>query len=323
MDVAARQADPDHVGYSLANVCEPLLACLDAAGARTVVEIGAFRGSLTEVLLDWAAGSGAAVTAVDTTPPPELLTLAQANPALRLRRETSHEVLREIDPPDAVILDGDHNYFTLSTELAIIAERAAGATLPLLLFHDVCWPHARRDSYYAPERVPAAQRQPLVHDAHLRPEVEGVADTGLPFDCAAAREGGPGNGVLTAIEDFLADRQGLRLAVVPAFFGFGVVWQEGAPWASAVAAVVEPLDRNPVLERAERNRVDHLIASFSRAQELQAAREDASRLRGLLARLLDSRALGAAEVLSRIRQRGEPIVSREEIRSALGRGGGS
>ena len=148
-----------------------------------------------------------------------------------------------------------------------------------------------------------------------------MAETGLPFDCAAAREGGPGNGVLTAIEDFIAGREGMRLAVIPAFFGFGVVWEERAPWAPAVASVLGPLDRNPVLERTERNRVAHLVASFSRAQELQAAREDATRLRGLLARLLDSRALGAAEMLSRIRQRGEPIVSREEIRSALGRDG--
>ncbi len=321
MDVAARQADPDRVGYSLANVSEPLLACLDAVGARTVVEVGAFRGSLTEVLLEWAAGSGAAITAVDPAPPPELLALAQAHLELRLRRETSHEVLRDIDPPDAVILDGDHNHFTLSTELAIIAARASDAPLPLLLFHDVCWPHARRDSYYAPERIPAEQRQPLVHDARLRPDVEGVAETGLPFDCAAAREGGPGNGVLTAIEDFIAGREEMRLAVVPAFFGFGVVWEERASWAPAVASVLEPLDRNPVLERTERNRVAHLVASFSRAQELQEAREDATRLRRLLARLLDSRALGAAEMLSRIRQRGEPVVSREEIRSALERDG--
>ena len=61
--------------------------------------------------------------------------------------------------------------------------------MPLLFFHDVCWPHARRDTYYA-ERIPESERQPIVRDARLRPENPDVAPTGLHFDCAAAHEGG-------------------------------------------------------------------------------------------------------------------------------------
>ena len=30
--------------------------------------------------------------------------------------------------------------------------------------------------------------------------------------------------MLTAVEDFVDARDGVRLAVVPAFFGFGVAW---------------------------------------------------------------------------------------------------
>ena len=41
-----------------------------------------------------------------------------------------------------MILDGDHNYHTLSGELAAIAERAEGSGMPLLLIHDIGWPHA-------------------------------------------------------------------------------------------------------------------------------------------------------------------------------------
>ena len=55
-----------------------------------------------------------------------------------------------------MILDGDHNYYTLSEELRLIAERASGARLPLLIFHDIGWPLARRDAYYAPERIPTS-----------------------------------------------------------------------------------------------------------------------------------------------------------------------
>ena len=62
-----------------------------------------------------------------------------------------------------MIIDGDHNYFTVSEELRLIGERAPGAELPLLLFHDVCWPHGRRDDYFdaelIPEELPPAARR--------------------------------------------------------------------------------------------------------------------------------------------------------------------
>ena len=48
--------DPDRWGVSLAQMSELLLPCLDAAGARSVAEVGAFAGDLTRVLVGWAAG---------------------------------------------------------------------------------------------------------------------------------------------------------------------------------------------------------------------------------------------------------------------------
>ena len=136
--------DPGHWGASLVNLAELLVACLEAAGARSVIEVGAYAGDLTELLADWAAGSGATVSAVDPSPQPELVELAERRPEIELVRETSLDALRHVPIPDAAVIDGDHNWFTVSEELRLIAERA-GAALPLLLFHDVCWPHARRD----------------------------------------------------------------------------------------------------------------------------------------------------------------------------------
>ena len=129
-------------------------------------------------------------------------------------------------PPDAVILDGDHNYFTLSEELRLIAELAGERPLPLLLFHDVCWPHARRDTYYDASRIPEDERPPIGKNVGLFPGEPGTDPAGLPYPWAALREGGPRNGTVTAIEDFMGSREGLRFAIVPAFFGFGVVWPE-------------------------------------------------------------------------------------------------
>ncbi len=50
---------------------------LDASGARSVVEVGAYAGDLTGLLLEWAAGSGARVWAIDPSPRKPLVALAE------------------------------------------------------------------------------------------------------------------------------------------------------------------------------------------------------------------------------------------------------
>jgi methyltransferase family protein len=305
--------EPGRWGASLLNDAELVAACLDAARPSSVVEIGAFAGDLTAFLLDWAGGR-ARICAIDPEPRPPLVALAERHAELELVRAPSLEALPRIPPPDAVIVDGDHNWWTVSEELRTIAERAEGP-LPLVLLHDVCWPHARRDDYFDPGAIPAEHRHPWVDGGWVLPGDPGIAEAGLPYRHPAAREGGPRNGVLTAVEDFVAAREGLRLAVVPAFFGLGVVWDAAAPWADELAAAIEPWDRHPLLDRLEQNRVHHL------GQAAQALHR-AGRQEEVLRRLLDSRAFWLAERLSRLRHRAGiarnvTIVSREEIRRAL------
>ena len=306
MDAASSPNDPPSE-YSLASHAGLLLPCLTAAAPATVIEIGAFRGELTRVLLGWAADAEVKVTAIEPEPTPELLELSDAHPELELARETSLEALRRLPPADALIIDGDHNHYTVSEELRLIAERAGGAPLPLIAFHDVGWPHARRDTYYAPERIPEQHRQPLARDALVAPGEPGLARAGLRFPWAASREGGPGNGVLTAIEDFIAGREQLQLALVPAFFGLGLLWERGAPWAGAMADLIAPWDRSPLLERLEADRLAHIVDRYRLDHQST-----------LLRALLNSRAFGVAEALSSVRQRGDPVVSKAQIRRLLG-----
>ncbi len=319
--------ESDEAGYSLAHLAEVLFACLNAIGARSVTEIGAERGALTRELLGWAAGRGARITTIEPVPGPEILALVEERSELELVREESHEALRHVPVPDALVVDGDHNYYTVSEELRLIDERAPGAGLPLLVLHDVGWPNARRDTYYSPDRIPAEHRQPLVRRAALTPGEPGVAHAGLRYEWAAAREGGPRNGVLTAIEDFVERRGGLRLAIVPGFFGLGIVWDEGAAWADAVAEAVQPWDRNPVLERLEAYRVANLAERYRHAQELgeieimRHERERHAEQERLLRAMLASRAFAWGERLSRLRKGGRPTFTREQVRRALGDGG--
>lgn len=309
--------DPDENAASISNLGEVVFACLEAVEATAVVEVGAFHGKSTDEMLDWAQRAGARVIAVDPEPHQNLRDLAARRPELELIERTSHEALRELEPVDVVILDGDHNYFTLSEELRLIEERAPGAQLPLILFHDIGWPLARRDAYYVPERIPAEHRQPLARNTYLLRGEPGVAEEGMPFACVAEREGGPRNGVLTAIDDFIGDREELRLAVVPAFFGLGILWHRKAPWAERVEAAVTPWDRNPILERLEDNRVRQMVERYRMTRRLGLFADRSEQAAGVLRTMLGSSVFALAERVSRVRQRGEPLFSRERVREAL------
>lgn len=320
--------DPDQTGSSLRNLADVIFPALEAIGARSVLEVGASHGDFTRELLEWGARSGAQIAAVDPSPAPELLALAERHPELELIRQTSDEALRRQPRAEAIIVDGDHNYHAVSRDLALIAERSAGTRMPLVLLHDLGWPHGRRDRYYDPERIPAEDRQPLAHDAHLDPRDPGIADGGFHFECVAEREGGPRNGVRTAVEDFVEGKEGVRLAIVPAFFGLGVLWNADAPWADAVAALIAPWDRNPLLERLEANRVLKLVdwartnqtlhAERTRsARELAEERRRRTRQEQVLRTQLGARAFAWGERLSQLRQGGRPVFSRAEIRRVL------
>ena len=313
-----RGNDPGLWGHSLANLAEILLPLLDAVGARSLVEIGSYEGDLTRDLLRWASRSGAQVTAIEPMPQEELAELAERHPELELVRETSHKALRHVPLPDVVIVDGDHNYFTVSGELRMVDERASWADGPLVLFHDVCWPHGRRDAYYEPDQIPEEYHDSMVHGAHVFPGNREARRTGLPYRWAARTEGGPRNGVLTAIEDFAAGRDELRLAIVPAFFGLGVLWHRDAPWSAAVAEILEPWDRNPIVARLEANRVFHLANEHVRRAEIMGLQERVEIQEGVFRMMLKSRAFAWGEMLSRLRKGGKPLFSRELVRRALG-----
>jgi hypothetical protein len=315
-------SDPGQWGASLINDGELMIACLDAARATSVVEVGAFAGDLTRFLLSWAEPSGARVVAIDPSPQPELVALDRDREELELVRATSLDALADLPPAEAYVIDGDHNYYTVSEELRLIAEQSAAGEMPLLLLHDVGWPHGRRDDYYAPKLIPDEYRQPTVEGGGLFPGCPEPMAGGLPYKWPAAREGGPRNGVLTAVEDFVERTPGLRLAVVPSFFGLGVVWHTDASYAASLAEILDPLDRNPVLARLEANRAFHLASVHHLMMELNVARERIARQEGVLRRLLTSSAFAIAERLSQLRVRagvapGSAVVSREEVRRVL------
>jgi hypothetical protein len=277
MEAIDRQPDDEVRGgqplllHSLSEFEELILECLDIVGAKSVVEIGAEEGLFTRRLLPWAEEHAATLHTVDPAPRPPLVELAAEVDAVDLIEERSLDALEKIEAADVYLIDGDHNYYTVLHELQTIDKRAAEREHPyLVLLHDVGWPSGRRDMYYAPDTLPADAVHPHTFDKGVVPEADSAVDGGFRGEGDfgwAVEEGGPENGVLTAVEDFVADRAGLELRIVPAVFGLGVLYPKDAPYAAKLRRHLSTYHQNPLLDRLERNRV----TLFLRVLELQDA----------------------------------------------------
>jgi hypothetical protein len=280
--------------YSLSEHRDLIFALFEAAAPSSVVEIGSEAGGMTREMCAWVSESGGArsFTAVEPFPVVEVRSLAASVEGFTLVEGRSPETLSSVPPADAYLIDGDHNYWTVSRELeAVYADGRA----PLAVLHDVGWPCARRDQYYAPERIPESERQSYTYEGGIAPGNPGVdrhGFRGAGVFAVAEQEGGPRNGVLTAVEDFVAETDGLTFRLVPCVFGLGFLYAASAPWAEALDAHLAPYDRSPLLERLEDNR----IALYLQVLRLQDE--------------LDRRAGVQAQVVSGLRRRVAELEAR-------------
>lgn len=270
---------------------------LQAARAQRVVEIGALRGETTVLMLE-RLGPDTELHVIDPVPEFDPAEHEKRFPGRYLfHRDISHNVLPALPPVDVALIDGDHNWFTVFHELRMLAEtaRAAGAPLPVMVMHDVGWPYGRRDLYYAPERIPESDRQPYAMRGMLPGRKKLVAARGglNPKMHNALEEGTPHNGVMTALDDFLAqyDRP-VRKLVLPIYFGLAIVAEEAVLDARPeLRAVLDHLEsaagKDELLEVAESTRLQSLIFQhnvfYHREEQLERA---ATRYLDLLAAAL-------------------------------------
>jgi Macrocin-O-methyltransferase (TylF) len=245
---------------------------IEAARAQRVVEVGALRGDQTELMLQ-RLGPDVELHVIDPVP--------FFDPAEHERRfagryvfhrDLSVNVLGDLPPMDVALIDGDHNWYTVFTELNLLADVAHrnGAPLPVMVLHDVGWPYGRRDLYYDPSNIPAEHRQHWRRDGIRRGERRLVGGGGLNSNLANAElEGGVHNGVMTAVEDFVAARdQAVRLVVLPILFGLAIVVSEERLAAQpALAAELDRLEspggKDMLLRLGEDFRVDSLVVDHA------------------------------------------------------------
>jgi hypothetical protein len=211
---------------------------IKASGYKHVCEIGSADGGNIDALLSIP---GMQVCCIDPCVTEDLERKFAGNSRVRTCRGLSLQMLPALADQrfDCIMIDGDHNWYTVYHELSFIHDKGMLAKDGTILLHDVCWPYARRDMYYDLDTVPVEYRQPVQKAGILR----GVS--ALSSDPTqgknghlwnATHEGGPRNGVLTAVEDFLREHPGYSFFTFEQEWGLGVIVREGEN-AAAVAAL--------------------------------------------------------------------------------------
>lgn len=204
------------------SVIEPIF---EAVEPRVIVEIGADRGRNTVKILDYCRRTGAVAHIIDPLPKFNIEQWREEWREGVFHQGLSLEALPDVRTMDVVLIDGDHNWYTVFNELKLIEQFAEGADrFPVVLLHDVEWPYGRRDSYYDPTTVPASYRH-VSAKLGLRPGKSSPVKNGLNADFEhALYEGTARNGVLTALEDFVTSSNiEFHLVTVPGMHGLGVL----------------------------------------------------------------------------------------------------
>jgi GT2 family glycosyltransferase len=208
---------------------EPLLSRLQPG---TIVEVGCGKGQTTYELLRFCVRHGAVLHAIDAQPEFDVASWQKkAAGKLVFHQRPPLEVLAALDRFEVVFLGGDPNWYTVFHQLKCIDERceALGQPFPLVLCRHTGWPYGRRDFYPSPGAVPEQFRHASARMG-VRPGSSPLQEKGGWNPCAwnAVPEGGPRNGVLTGVEDFLkACKQTLRLLKVPGLHGLGILVPAG------------------------------------------------------------------------------------------------
>lgn len=200
---------------------------LDILQPKDVLHVGGGSGKTARGLAEYARKAGAKYTIIDPFPLFDLAAFRRRwSDVLTFHRAWSCDALPLCVPPDFVIIDGDHNWYTVLQELTSIDALAkASGKFPVVLVHDVGWPYARRDAYVLPGMIPEECRQPFTAGG-VMPGTDLLLQEG-GFNQRiyhAVKSGGPRNGVLTALEDFLKQTpRKLTVTFVEGFYGLAII----------------------------------------------------------------------------------------------------
>jgi len=264
VNVRSKAGQIDGLIYSMAEFWQPIERLLDSSRIRTVMEIGVEAGGLCQFLMEYCDRHRAAYIGVDPKVDPGVFEIISGR-GHQLIQKSSLDALATAPAADAYFIDGDHNYYTVFNEMNFILERCKDLS-PLIFLHDIGWPCSRRDLYYNPSAIPQNAIHPHTYAGGVVPGRQEICDWGFRVSdgAVASNEGGPKNGVLTAVEDALARHPGWDLIVIPGVFGLGIVShieRSSLMQREALSALRQGLGYlSGLLTRLEENRVENYLA---------------------------------------------------------------
>ncbi|MEK3854459.1 class I SAM-dependent methyltransferase [Cytobacillus sp. FSL H8-0458] len=215
---------------------------------KSILEIGCESGRHTLKMLDYCLAKKAKLLSIDPSPLFDADQLEAEYDFFKVIKNISLKELANIENYDAVLIDGDHNWYTVYHELKMIENKAQEqGKFPIVFLHDTDWPYGRRDMYYFPETIPEEFRKAYAKKGMLPGHIELIeADSELDQLSInkslnnATIEGGEKNGVLTAVEDFLKESSfPLNFFNLNANHGLGIIFQKSDRLLSVIESAAE------------------------------------------------------------------------------------
>lgn len=230
-------------------VMEP---CFKLNNVKTIVEVGAQNGYNTKKLAAYAQLSGGKAYSIDPYPMFDYQQM-EKDGSFKMLVGLSLDMLPQISDYDAVLLDGDHNWYTVYNELKLIREKNPDK-MPIVFLHDIAWSYARRDLYYNPDNIPKEFRQPY-KKCGIKYGEDNLCDNGgiNGHLCNAIDVNTPKNGVLTAVDDFIAENKDLKLKLFNCICGLGVIYNKEDKKIAEFLNDVGTLHK--VIEKTEEQRI--------------------------------------------------------------------
>lgn len=129
-----------------------ILPLLHLFAVKRIVEVGAENGGNTGHLLPYCRAVNGELFVIDPAPRFDIHEYKrQFHKEFYMMVDYSLKILPHLKSYDCILIDGDHNWYTVYHELKLVENMAHQQTrFPLVLLHDTQWPYGRRDMYYFP-----------------------------------------------------------------------------------------------------------------------------------------------------------------------------
>ena len=225
-----------------------------------IVEIGSKGGEHTCKMIDYCYKNGGFLHCIDPNPEYDYKTLENKyHKFFKQYIDLSLNILDRLENIEVVLIDGDHNWYTVFNELKLID--GFYDEFPIVFFHDISWPYARRDLYYNPDEIPKEYRKPYEKKGILVNKSE-LDDNGINSHLFNATiESKDKNGVLTAIEDFIAQsNRSLNFYKFNVLNGLGILIPEEKCLKLESSKILDVAYSN-LLSKSENERINYQIES--------------------------------------------------------------